>query len=64
MYKFEVEVGMSIYTAIQKAIYKANIVGEVEFIFNDVKLRVYPNSCEYDVAEIYRLKRKCGEFLK
>jgi hypothetical protein len=38
--------------------------GIVEAIFNDVKLRISEDSCEHDIAEIYRLKRKCGEYIK
>lgn len=59
------EAGDSIYSAVCKAIIQAQeIYGVVTLIFNDVSLTISEDSCEYDILEIYRLKRKCSEYVK
>lgn len=66
MKKLEIDKGMSLWNAVAYAKERANIytgTGEVEIVFNDIKLVVSCNSSEQDIAEIYRLKRKCGEYI-
>lgn len=61
------EAGMHIGQAIEYAKFEASQSGlpyAVKLVFNGVNLTVLHNSQLADIAEIYRLKRKCGEYEK
>lgn len=58
--------GFTLYSAIKYAKNTCDTMSRecVDFIFNGIQLYVYRDSNEYDILEIYRLKRKCGECTK
>jgi hypothetical protein len=54
---YEPESGMTIYHAAEFAVATARRTrGEVEFIFNDIRLIAHPLSFADDIAHIYHLK--------
>lgn len=65
MFEYEAAAGMSLWVAIEEAQkfarYKKRRV--VYLKFNGVLLRINEDSLDEDIAEIYRLKRKCKEFI-
>lgn len=60
------EAGMNIGQAIEYAKFEAfkGLPYSVKLVFNDIGTTVLHNSQLADIAEIYRLKRKCGEYEK
>lgn len=64
MRSYEPEKGMSLYQAVNNARKIAKDGGVCKLVFNDVLLYVDKNSLIDDIAEIYRLKCKCGEYEK
>lgn len=66
MKQVEIDKGMSLWSAVAKAKEAAyeEGYGIVQIIFNNVKLLISEDSQDGDIAEIYRLKRKCGEYEK
>lgn len=64
MSTFQPDKGDSLWAAVVKAkIFAKDQNGPVEMIFNGIKLVVDQDSLDHDIAEIYRLKRKCGEHI-
>lgn len=64
MKTYRAEPGENIYDAAARIrdIVRYDGSGVAYLIFNDVSLRVDEDSYSGDICEIYRLKRKCGEF--
>jgi len=55
----EAEKGVSLYRHIEQCIYLAKYYNtEIDTEFNGTKLRINPNSNEYDIALIWELKRE------
>lgn len=65
MKRIEVDKGVSIYNAIATAKDVASQeYGVVEIVFNGILLTIDEDSVDHNIAEIYRLKCKCGEYIK
>ena len=64
MYTYMPESGRSLHQAVNNTRKIAKDGGVCKLIFNDVLLYVDKNSLTDDIAEIYRLKCKCGEYEK
>lgn len=64
MYTYMPESGMSLHQAVNNTRKIAKDVGVCKLVFNDILLYVGEDSCLADIAEIYRLKCKCGEYEK